>query len=389
MTKPRLLILGFEPFSEAMYPHTRAVVESLQKEFQVTYEGTDPRGYPESILPGKCRFTLRPGRLMTNARRIAGIYRNRRRLQDHLRQLGREHSFDLLLAIDHSALHNLVQVFGNSKPLVLWSHDVLTPDHHFSNSVFVRRLIRQNASDIKDVKLIIIQSPERAAVLDSVLFSHRIPKYYLPVSFPDSPQAALVAAANAAKATVSDPVRLMLMGGSLRPRYGVIPLLDRLLTVPEPWSLLLQGQHVPYIDDYVAKGNGRIRFMPFAPKLEDMRDRLAGIDIGMIPFIPGSLNDFFVTHACGQLVEYLRLGIPVITLFSPDFARFLNETGCGIPLMTTDDLGAALRRIRNDYSAFSRRARQCFLQHFDLSRCTASLNAALLQVAGTSRQASP
>jgi glycosyltransferase involved in cell wall biosynthesis len=103
--------------------------------------------------------------------------------------------------------------------------------------------------------------------------------------------------------------------------------------------------------------------------------------VGFIGNREGHEQFRLLKKACGQLVEYLRCGKPVISMGPNDLGPFVEAQRVGFHVGTVAEFDAALAAIHADYAGYSRRALDLFRAEYDLATYEVGLCAFLAQTA--------
>ena len=97
-----------------------------------------------------------------------------------------------------------------------------------------------------------------------------------------------------------------------------------------------------------------------------MRRNVSEADIGFISYKTKDLNHLFISKSCGQMTEFIRLGIPIIVFDSIELGQYVERKGFGIHIGRISELGDATMRIVNNYPAYSKCARKTYEEVFDI-----------------------
>jgi len=365
----KVLVVGFEPRDEKMYPHTYDVLRIIENHCDLVYFGDDDRGSisyslggtPTSFHPRRWAGFFR--RLLTGYRRILGIQNEIKKLMDN--------DAETVIAIDHSALHYVCKFLKGNTRLIFWSLDYFSQDHPWLASYWIRRLARENREDINKCDLIIIQDNKRAAVLDSILNSHNIPKFYLSVSL----EADAFSEAEAQKrlSRVFDGnITLMQLGG-IQSERNSHAIMDAYQKMTDNILLVFKGSMSDQVHTLVEKAVRKPSVYPKSTTFKEMREMISQADIGIIACGLKTLNNYFFSRASGQLVEFSRLGIPVIVLDIEELGEFVDRNKCGLSISNVSQLDYAIQQIVQDYGNYSRAAHSTFRKFFDIELYRESL----------------
>lgn len=377
----KILVIGFQPYDQKMYPHFYDALRIIETEMKLTYFGGDNRGAAFFDLSD-------PVRIISSAiNNGAGILGAVKGVIDYLRGLIRgvraqncinagirdimNSDYDCVIAVDHNAL-NFASKFAGSKPkIVLWSHDYIPPDRECSRSFFVREILRGNRKNIRKCDCVIVQDWNRAAVLDSILGSHAIPKFIFPVSLADDEFAKTTAQQKCGQLKTPSPLKLMQITACHT--RGSELLLKSFQESRTIGTLYFQGAICPKMRDSISSCARKPVEMPVSPDYISMRANVAKADAGFVSYLNKDLNCHFISHASGQMVEFLRLGMPVIIYESRELGMFVEENRLGVYIDDMAGLEKGAERILKNYPEYSVSARECYLNRFNTSLYAAGL----------------
>jgi len=367
MDKKEILIIGFQPYTEKMYPHLYEVLQEMEQYFQVRYFGNDKRGYEWINLCRSLRLTVRdlltPKKLIYTIRDVLSFLQAYYRNLHALRKMIGD-NLHAIIAIDHSALNAAAEYASSRTKLVFWSHDIISSDTFFYNCYFIRRIIRQNIRNIRKFGCIIIQDYARSALLNALLFSHSIPKFYLPISLRDDHYAQQVARDKANKVHLQ---HINLMQQNFSEERGSDVLVAVYQTFDDYVTLLFQSSTSSTVHTLLGLVERKPVLYPLQESLSTMREHIAQSDIGFICYQVQDLNHAFLSHASGQLVEFLRFGIPVVVFKAYELGQFVETYHAGVYINDITTLREAIEKIRGKYAEYSLNARQLYEKQFNLT----------------------
>lgn len=372
--RKRVLVIGFQSRNQRMYPHLYDVLQVFDDRCDLTYIGQDDRGYglydiPATIFCRRSSLVKKYRDFLTAFRRW---WERRKACNEIIKSL--QQNFDVVLALDHHACLLATSHCHLNTRVVFWSHDILTDDVHYLRSPLIRYLREKNRRQAHRLSLVIVQDPAREAVLHSILGTYLIPVYHLPVSLLDDEFAREASRVRLLKIP-EEPIQLMQITACAR--RGSAELLKVWQQVADRSDLHFQG----FVGDNMLGPLQCASKKPFIHSTADsfamMRAKIAEMDIGFVCYLRQELNEMLTAHASGQLVEFLRLGIPVIAAGIGTLGLFVEEKEVGIYLRDLNDIGHAIDQICKNYSFFSQNARQCYEGYFRLQNYVPSLCEAL------------
>lgn len=363
----KVVVIGFQPYNERMYPYLYDFITLIKDRCDLTYFDGDNRGANVYKTRYGRRDLLKPVTIYMYYKRL---FRERRAVKDAKRRIGELLSgdVDVVIAIDHTALNHAGSFKKNKTKLVFWSHDIITPDHLWFVYRGARRFIKENRESIKRCDLMIIQDSKRGAVLDSVIMSHDIPRFYLPVSVRGDENSREVALKKSTGIS-SDRIVLMQLGAINRFRSSHL-LIEELQHLRKGISLVFQGGIDGDILELAERSGRKPEINRHAEDFKEMRRRIGSADIGIVTIKKLNLNNYFYSKASGQLVEFFRLGIPVIIIDSEEIGEFVAGNNCGLHMDSISELGETIEKIVDNYGEYSTNCRRTFESTFDIEQYT-------------------
>jgi len=359
MPKKHILIVGYQDFNQQMYPHTYDVIKLLQKQFIVDIFTTDRGEYLE-------RIQWADGNPISFIHQIYQTYKHTLKILFELRKIIAKKNYNTVLAIDHAALFYCRMLPKINFQLIFWSHDIVTHDHiWYLKSLLIRILVRDNHKYLRIIDRIIIQDHNRGAVLDETIGSHYIKKFYLPVSLYSDNSSINTSKLKNLKKDFKE-INLFQIGSIHKERLS-IDLINMVSKLNNKLHLSFMG----YIDKDIIRSNSHnknVTFHNFYDSYDKMREMLSTCDIGLVGLNHPNLNNHFYSKASGQLVEFLRLGIPIISFYSDELGDFINANSCGIHIANLSMLDKAIKTILPNYSHFSKMASVTYSDYFDLQK---------------------
>jgi len=355
-----VVVIGFEPFNEEMYPHTYEVLKIIESQCRLIYLDGDDRGfslYKRALSGSNLVSRLKSVRELLAIARKTALLRSKIKCALALPP-------DFVIAIDHSALHYAAQYLNAKTGLIFWSQDIFTQDHPWHVSPGIKKLITGNRNDIRKARRIIVQDGNRAAVLDSVLMCHEIPKLYLPVSL-RADDFSRNEAQNRRSHSLDKGLSLLQLG-SINPNRSSDLVLDAFQKTDPPVRLVFKGIIDPSIISLADTYPRKPEVLPLSKSFIDMRRAISRADVGIIACKQKNLNNYFFSRASGQLVEFVRLGIPVIIIDMKELGEFVERYGCGIAVPNAADIPRALKKITDDYATFAGSCAVVYDDVFDL-----------------------
>lgn len=361
--KEQILLIGYEKITERMYPHLYDFISELKKHFEVVYYDGDDRGaalYQLGLVDG---FTLSD---FFNVKKTAKAlfyvlcYVKSCFKKMNLRKLLME-DYSAVIAIDHQALNVVVNKVPKNK-IIFWSQDIIAAGHVWLKSKFISKMLEQNRRNVENVSLIVVQDENRGKLLDSTIGCHNIPKFYLPVSLENTPYLREIAAARLNKRTFET---INIMQITISRERGSYEILKQYQSMPEDVLLHFQGGKCKEMISVINGYKRKPYIYPVCNSIREMQRHISIADIGLI-FYNLDVNEYYTRHASGQLVEFLRQGIPIIAIKSQDVGEYVANKMCGISINDMNELYGAINQIKHNYENYSRNARKLYSDQYDI-----------------------
>lgn len=344
-----ILVIGFQKYGTNMYPHLKVFIDSLSNYCNIEYFFFRERGL---FFNSVYSYPTKPG---SYARFLMGIAYS---ILDTLKLARNQKKFDSIIAIDAYAYAIASKIKGDSN-LILWSHDIIGSDHPLYNTFFVKYIHFYCARSLIKNKKIIIQDPKRQEILLHAIgiagFNPDV--YYMPVFIEKIP-------INRKPSLSSFSRPIILQCGGIGRYRSSDKILDHFQSHADAYRLVFHGF---LIDDILSQLEKCHAFPIVSSTIIDSKYLYQIIDfcdIGFISYEKIDLNHKYLSKASGQMVEFLRLGKPVIVMSKSDLKEFVNEEKIGVGIEDISELENAIKLIKDDYDTFSINCIKCFDNYF-------------------------
>jgi glycosyltransferase involved in cell wall biosynthesis len=281
------------------------------------------------------------------------------------RALARQARHDLLIGVEKAGLE-LAAWWGARAgiPYVYYSLELYVADHpgwsRFGWQCHVERACHARASGT------IIQDRHRFEVLRAANGIAEQPVYFLPVggagAAPDARPAPRVLPSGR-------PATLLSLGIQGPGRYTQ-ELIAAAATLPAGLGLVLHGPVYDARTRRLAQSAlpPNVRFTTEVVPEPELAHLLANADIGLALYRCDNANDRLTAYSSQKVALYLRAALPIISFRNDAYADLFSRFRCGEMVGEVSEVGAAARRILDDYSTYSAAAQSAFAAIYRLDR---------------------
>lgn len=352
----KILIVGFEKFNESMYPHTSDIIRELQKENDVTYYCFRTRDilfiYRSNIQNIKAYILFLYDILKSV---VIDTY--------ELFVIGRRYNH--IIASDQF-IYLVASLIFPRKRVILWSLDIYPTDCTVTNKKIVRLYLSLQKRMLIRNKKVVIQDFNRLNVLTDLLNveNKNLSVYFFPISlnkmvFFNYPMCNEI------------PGLLQIGNISINGLRYSKELLLHYQNNHCSYKLFFHGNISKDFKDLLSIS--RIKPIISETKLDNfsIRDQIEKCDIGFLGYELENkfdLNGYYICNASGQLVEFIRMKKPVISLGNTDLAIIIKQYKIGIHLENIDGLNEAINEIMGNYKYYSDNSFELFEKDYCIDK---------------------
>lgn len=340
MAKQDILIIGFQKYDEDMYPHLYCFIDQLSKHANIKYYHFRERGWFINLNLLKIVRIL-----LISIVDTAGL----------LFQKGK---YQYIIAIDQYAYTVACLIFWE-KSVVLWSLDIYDYDLHSFVNYFMKVYLKIQRYFLAKNQKIIIQDRDRLNLLKNILHLEnvRLHTYFMPVC--------LNRVDTCLDESISSVKPILLQCGGLSRERLSDKLLHHYQNNYMYYTLFFHG----FITDEIMSLINNSDVWPIISNIRMPGDKVSQIvnkcDIGFIGYSQTDLNFYFISRASGQLVEFLRIGKPVIVMSETNLNEFVELHNIGVGIRHLDQLNEAIEMIMANYAFYSENCLDCFGKNYD------------------------
>jgi len=341
MTKQNILVIGFQKYDRDMYPPLYCFIDQLSKYTNLDYYHFRERGWFMNL------------NLLKIIRILFGS------IVDSIGLLLRKENYQYIIAVDQYAYAIACLVF-RGKTVVLWSHDIYGYAKHSIDNSFMRSYRKIQKHFLTKNQKIVIQDGDRLDLLKRILLIEddvQLDVFFMPI-FLNNVDIELTRSRLPVK-----PIVLQCGGLSCerlsdrllrhyQNNYAHYTLFFHGFVTNEIMSLINESEMLPIISNARVPGD----------KVSQIIDKC---DIGFIGYSQTDLNFYYISRASGQLVEFLRMGKPVIVLSETNMNEFVELHNIGIGIKDIGQLNDAIETIKANYAFYSANCLDCFSKYYD------------------------
>jgi glycosyltransferase involved in cell wall biosynthesis len=100
---------------------------------------------------------------------------------------------------------------------------------------------------------------------------------------------------------------------------------------------------------------------------ERLPDLISSADIGLMFYKDLDPNFCEIGRSSNKLVQYLQVGLPIITVDFPSLKKLLKECRCGESTNNPRKIEALARQILSDYDTYRNRSFTCYTERYNIS----------------------
>jgi len=139
---------------------------------------------------------------------------------------------------------------------------------------------------------------------------------------------------------------------------------------PEEWVLIIHGEgKKDYLNELrpLCDGNHVILSDKMVPYTE-LDELIGSAEIGLALYENWHQGIFEMSKASGKIWQYLRCGLPVVTMNFPSLVHLIEVENCGICVKNEKEVKIAIDKIFLDYNHYSHNAVECYKKHGDFRK---------------------
>jgi len=354
----KILIVGFEKYNDKMYPHTKYFIDFVLKNMSVDYFIFRERLF---IFQSATKFLwpFNVKKFLKFIRAFFYIFFDFIKLK---KKLSRK-KYDHIIAIDICA-YCAAALADKNNVTIFWSHDILNQYNLYDNIIY-KWVSKLCAGLIKKNRRVIIQDNERLK-----LFCENIDvnltdcdTFFLPVSLKN------LKPADAAIKNLNLPTILQ-CGAICKSRLSDIILSDYQKN-HDLYKLSFHG----FIDSEMIRAIKSAAKQPLiSTKIvssEMIYQIIEHCEIGFVGYLQKDLNTYYIKNACGQALEFLKAGVPIIVMGNTNLKELVKDEKIGVAIDNQSEIKDAVKYIKQNYKTLSENCMLCFQKYYNIDNYSA------------------
>lgn len=348
----KILIVGFHPYDNNMYPHLKIFIDLLKEKTDTQYFHFRERGYSFEHIK------------WYNFEKIIKLHKVINKDTKRFKKLIKQENFDKVIIVDHFAFSHLGKYIEPEK-LIFWSHDIISYNKPYHKNYFIKKALENNKLYLQNGARLIIQDNERKELLEKSI-DFKIPDnntFLMPIFLKN---------ANIEIGHTINHKKMILMQCGGCGAYRFTDEVVKQYQKTNSWELFIHGFIFPEIKEQI----NNCKKIPIVSELRVNPEKIEQIvnkcDIGFIGYgndnqdCENDLNFYYLKFASGQMVEFLKLAKPLV-IYAPtsNLDEFVREENIGICINSFDELDLKIDIIKNNYEFYSKNALECFKKYFD------------------------
>jgi len=164
--------------------------------------------------------------------------------------------------------------------------------------------------------------------------------------------------------------RIILMAGGIGDWTMSKKLAQVAYNWPEEWVFIIHGEgKKDYLDELRPLCDGKHvvlsdKMVPYT----ELDELIGSADIGLALYENWHQGIFEMSKASGKIWQYLRCGLPVITMNFPSLVDLIEGEKCGICVNSEKEVKIAIDKIFLDYNHYSHNSVECYKKHGDFRK---------------------
>lgn len=365
--KISVLVLWRQNRDENMYPHMYDFLNELEKYFdEVIYKNInisyfDFYGF-DDILNKKIKehknISFEALWLLKKKRELKKTY-------NQIKEIRFRNSDFFIIGVDYLAFFLGKTLF--KKNVMFYSYDFIDKDSYVLKYNGVTKFLYDYAVENINKSLgVIIQDYNRGKEFEKSLGININNFIYLPVCLNDNEYCIEMSEKIINKNLNNQDIKLTQIG-DVKEGRNYEKLISRFESLTAQYSLYINGRVCSEkIKEQISKCKKTIFVKSVMIKSGDVAKKISNYDIGFISYEEQDSNYKFLERASGQLIEFLRIGMPIILIGPKNFINYVNNNKIGVGFQNDTELADSINIVCNNYKQMAYNSRKKFEEEFCL-----------------------
>lgn len=338
-----ILLISFYKNDNMMYPHLQEVLNVLKENHDADYFQFRERGY--SIFGNK------------SIKQYLHVLKTILIDFNKLKKQIKSKQYDKIIVIDHFA-YWITSLIAPINKIIFWSFDIMGDDSTYYKHFIVRFILRKNAMLLSKNGKMIIQNEERLKLLERTL-KLNIPRenvLFMPVFIKPAPFEI--------KHTPKNTPPILMQATSFDGQRYTDELIAQ-YQEDNSYELMLHGLNWMNLHKKLSALEKKPNFSDELVEPSELYNIIKTCDIGFLGLKLVEDNCKYLYGASNQLIEFLRLGKPVISIGANNIGAILKKNNAGIEIFSINELQNAVIKISLNYEVYSKNALELFKKDFN------------------------
>lgn len=283
-----------------------------------------------------------------------------------------DENYVCVVGVEPYSLISAFYAFGNKKtPIIYHNMELFLSSECNSKLKNILKGLERECSSL--CAFVIIQDKARAKYLieDNNLNASKIK--YLPVS---SKEEIYTIKSDYLYKKLGIPIskEIVLYAGNIAPSTMVLEIAQSVKKWPENCVLVLHGwNRLSLRDKYIKEiiklvDDKHIYLSADRVGFEELPKLLSSAKIGLLFYRNLGPNFYEIGSSCNKLVQYLRVGLPIIAIDFPSLKEKIDKSECGICVESPELIGCAIAKIMLNYKNYSQNAMNLYEKDYNFSK---------------------
>jgi|SRR5450432_3549388 len=276
-------------------------------------------------------------------------------------------SFDCIIAIGQESFYWAYKSFKELRhKIIYYNLEVIYKDHPMAISDPTwSRIVSFEQKTLSRIAGLIIQDPFRADVLlNGIMDFDKNRIIYFPVCI-NEPLILSKGDYLFKKFGISSNTFVILYFGGIWPGRFLEDLLNQSDILEENMKMVIHGGRGSYT---LKSDKPNIIISTEKLLFSEVTNLISSAHIGLAFYPKNNFNDMYTAYSSEKISRYCQCGIPFIAFENKNYVYFKSKYDCCILIQEMDQLSAAIKEIKSNYTYFKNNAYHAFKEEFDFKK---------------------